>query len=183
MDVITKKISIKEAIHFKSSQTAGLCEGCAPNLRGSSSRNFWLLIRSSRRTRLSRRLQQMDNRAHRIISYDKRICGCDKDSLSKRCEASPFQKIMRFKDHILKNFQPKSLPHHNRLDNLCGRTDRRQRSFFPRMTLLWNQPRKSQSYKSYRHTCRPGVSSTLSLPLSLSLAISILVIISFSLSF
>jgi hypothetical protein len=90
---------------------------------------------------LSNKLQRIDKRAHRIISYEKRICECGDDSVRKRREAlskSLFGKIVSCKEHILRECLPRPLPHQNRLANFCCRTARRQRSFFPHSTLLWN---------------------------------------------
>lgn len=93
---------------------------------------------------LSNKLQRIDKRAHRIISHDRRTCECGSNSLSKRREElsmTLFRKIMSSDHHILEESLPCALPHHNRLANFYCRTDRRQRSFFPQATFLWNQGR------------------------------------------
>ena len=94
---------------------------------------------------LSNKLQRVDKRAHRIISYERQICNCDKESLKRRREElsmSLFCKVLDSKIHVLKECMPGKLSHHNRLSNFLCRTTRRQRSFFPYMTLLWNHSRK-----------------------------------------
>ena len=96
-------------------------------------------------TGLSKRLQRIDKRAHRIMFYDKSICSCDIDSLKKRRELlslKMFHEILRTKDHILRDLLPTSLPSGNRLRSFHCRTERRQRSFFPKCTILHNQSQK-----------------------------------------
>ena len=93
---------------------------------------------------LSNKLQRIDRRAHRIISYEKKICECEGDSLSLRREVlsmTLLQKIIDCKDHILHDCLPSALPHRDRLSNFYCRTERRQRSFFPYTVLRWNERR------------------------------------------
>ena len=95
-------------------------------------------------TGLSKKLQRIDRRAHRIIFHEnKRSCTCGDDCLSKRRETLSmvlFSKIILTDDHILRDCLPRTLQHSDRLSNFFCRTERRQRSFFPHLTLLWNRP-------------------------------------------
>ena len=91
---------------------------------------------------LSKKLQRIDKRAHRIMFSDQHLCSCERDSLRKRRELLSlklFRKILSTKHHILEDCLPVPLPSSNRLRNFLCRTQRRQRSFFPQCTVLWNQ--------------------------------------------
>ena len=91
-------------------------------------------------------LQRIDNRAHRMMSIEKEQCGCGGNGLKERREALSlklFRKIILDKRHILHKRLPRQLKR-NRLSNFYCRTKRRQRSFFPNLTLLWNQQELQQ---------------------------------------
>jgi len=88
---------------------------------------------------LSKSLQRIDKRAHRIIHSS---CGCDEDCLSQRrknLSIKMLAKCYSSTNHILREYLPPILPHNKRLRSIYCRTERRQRSFFPFTTELYNK--------------------------------------------
>ena len=91
--------------------------------------------------KLSKQLQRVDNRAHRLIYGDERHCSCGPHSLKERREEMGkqlLQKIISSPDHILKDKGPNILPHNRRFSAYYCRTDKRSKSFFPLTTHLIN---------------------------------------------
>ena len=91
--------------------------------------------------KLSRRLQLVDNRAHRIIYGEERKCSCTRDVLATRREQiarKQMQRLLLDPEHNLSSRLPVRLAYSNRLNNFYCRTDIRKNSFFPYVTLLLN---------------------------------------------
>lgn len=92
--------------------------------------------------KLVKSLQRIEKRAHKIIYGDSRRCSCGLDGFVTRREAlskEVFLKILKDKQHPLQDRMPKMLPNNNRFSNFICRTDKRQNSFFPSMTLYMNK--------------------------------------------
>jgi hypothetical protein len=91
--------------------------------------------------KLNKRIQRIEKRAHRIIYGDNVKCNCALDGSIVRRETLSmdlFNRILKNPRHILHNKAPKHLPHQHRLSNILCRTSKRQNSFFPFSTLLYN---------------------------------------------
>ena len=91
--------------------------------------------------KLNIRLHKVEKRAHRIIFGDHNECNCQMDGFIKRREKLSlrlFQKAISNPRHILHTKTPKRLTHSQRLTNFVCRTSKRQNSFFPYVTLLYN---------------------------------------------
>ena len=91
---------------------------------------------------LSKKLQRVDNRAHRIMFGDHRLCACKDDTLKKRREdlsLASLRKFLSCDEHILDDCLPKPSINPNRLRNFYCRTEKRRRSFFPFTTELFNK--------------------------------------------
>ena len=98
-------------------------------------------------TGLSQILQRIDKRAHRIMHDKDLLCTCNNDSLRRRREVLSlklFHEILGTENHILRDNLPSALPSTNRLRSFHCRTVKRQRSFFPKCTILYNQRNHSQ---------------------------------------
>lgn len=125
-----KSLTSKEELHkvYKSSVRPVL-EYCSPS--------FAFLT-----AKLEKRLQRVENRAHRIIFESKEChghCGCN--SLSQRrtkMATKLFTKIYNKRDHILRGLLPSRLPRSQKHSNFTCRTEKRKTSFFPFMTLFLN---------------------------------------------
>ena len=121
-------------------ETLALMSQCSvpPSLESVEGRRCVLL---SGYVSLSVKLQRINNRTHRIMFIEKEQCGCEGNGLMERREALSrklFRKIILDKRHILHKRITQQLKR-NRLSSFYCRTKRRQRSFFPNLTLLWNQ--------------------------------------------
>ena len=90
---------------------------------------------------LCERLRRIEKRSHNIIYGKSFECTCQLDGLIQRREdlsIKLMKKILINKQHLLHSRAPIHLPHSIRFTNSTCRTDRRQRSFFPYVTLLIN---------------------------------------------
>ena len=90
---------------------------------------------------LCERLRRIERRSHKIIYGKDFECTCQLDGLTHRREVLSIKlmnKILLNKQHLLHSRAPDHLPHSKRLSNFTCRTDRRQHSFFPYVTLLMN---------------------------------------------
>ena len=95
-------------------------------------------------SKLTKSLQRIEKRAHKIIrdgdiSND---CDCDLDGFVKRRERfcrKLFLKILNNKHHPLHERMPHLLPHSKRFQNFTCRTNKRLHSFFPFTTLALNK--------------------------------------------
>jgi len=94
-------------------------------------------------------IRRIQRRAHRIIFGDEAYkCDCTFDGLEKRREHLSHKllcKILNNPHHILHARAPKRLVHTQKLSNFHCRTSKRQNSFFPYTTLLYNANRSSPS--------------------------------------
>ena len=101
-------------------------------------------------TKLCYRIKSIEKRAHRIIFGDMAYshCSCKMDGLVTRREdlsLNLLHKILRNSHHILHNYVPTTLTHSRALSNIVCRTTKRQQTFFPYTTLLYNARHSSQS--------------------------------------
>ena len=94
--------------------------------------------------KLNNKLEKVDRRAHHLIFGNQpRNCKCPKkDCLKVRRENSSmvlFNKIVNDEEHLLHNKAPKRFRHkQNLFSSIYCRTNKRQRSFFPHATELYN---------------------------------------------
>ena len=93
------------------------------------------------------RIRRVERRSHKIIYGKDFECTCQLDGLTHRRQDLSIKllhNILVNKQHLLHSRAPIHLPHSIRFSNFTCRTDRRQHSFFPYVTLLMNSrlPRK-----------------------------------------
>lgn len=91
--------------------------------------------------KLTQRVQRIEKRAHRLIFGKNITCACDLDGFVKRRQniaKKLFLNIQHNKQHLLHDQMPKRLPHSTRFSNFLCRTNKRQHSFFPYLTILLN---------------------------------------------
>ena len=91
--------------------------------------------------KLSKRLQRIDRRAHRIICGDTSTCLCTKDSIKKRrlnISVKCFKKMERNANHLLHSLVPKIHRNSRKYDVQYCRTLKCQSSFIPAVTSLLN---------------------------------------------
>ena len=92
--------------------------------------------------KLNKKIRRVEKRAHRLIFGDTVQCSCDLDGLVRRREDLSkrlFLKILFNKHHLLHDRLPSILKYSHRFSNFTCRTNKRQHSFFPFVTLLMNQ--------------------------------------------
>ena len=93
-------------------------------------------------TKLSKRLQRIENRAHRIIYGENKTCECGRNNLEERrfsLGKRLLQTMLQYPQHILKSALPNVLPRSKKLSNYVCRTEKRKNSFLPYVTILFNE--------------------------------------------
>ena len=86
-------------------------------------------------------LRRVERRSHYIMYGKESTCTCQLDGFKNRREnlsIKLFNNILTNKTHLLHYKAPRYLPHSIRFSNCTCRTDKRQHSFFPYVTLLMN---------------------------------------------
>ena len=91
--------------------------------------------------KLRQLIRKVERRAHRIIFGENYQCSCHIDgSLTRHQDhcLRLFEEALKKPEHLLHPKMPQRLTHSNRLTNYLCRTTKRQHSFFPYTTLLYN---------------------------------------------
>lgn len=86
-------------------------------------------------------ISKVERRAHRIMFGSLNMCSCPMDGFAMRQRNLSFTLFMRAlhdTSHTLHTKMPHLMPHSKHLSNFVCRTNKRQHSFFPYNTLMYN---------------------------------------------